>query len=116
MALCGEQLIQAQRRTKALVSGRYVHARGTAFAWRATVNPVPGDVLATLPEGERTGKQYRVLSDDVDLYPPDQETGYPGDLVLYEGEVYEVRDRAVYRTVIPHQELRIRRLLPTKES
>jgi hypothetical protein len=115
MPLIGEITVQAVRRTKANVNGRWVMTRGEPFTWRATINPVPGDILATLPEGERLGRQYRALSDDVALYPPDEETGYPGDLVLFDGGVYEVRDRANYPTIIPHQELRIRRLLPTKE-
>ena len=80
----------------------------------ATVNPVPGRVLETLPEGEREGDQRRVIT-EFELQSPNEDTGYPGDHIIYEGDRFEVRDVQVYRQVIPHLEVRVRRLsaLPT---
>jgi hypothetical protein len=75
----------------------------------ATVNPVPGRVLETLPEGEREGDQRRVIT-KFELRSPNEDTGYPGDHILYEGDRFEVRDVQVYRQVIPHLEVRVRRL------
>lgn len=75
----------------------------------ATVNPVPGRVMETLPEGERTGDQRRVII-DFDVKAPDEDTGYPGDHIIYEGRTFEVRDVQIYRQVIPHLELRVRLL------
>lgn len=112
-ALVGEITIQARRLTGAYdTRGRWSVAYGAPFDFVATVNPVPGKVLATLTEGERLGKQFRVLSTDVDLYPPDEATGYAGDEVYISGEWYEVRDRQPYPTVIPHVEYRVRRRTP----
>lgn len=108
--LCGEITIEVRQVFGAYgAKGRWETTRGAPFPIRATVNPVPGDVLASLPEGERVGRQYRVLTNDVDLRPADDETGLAGDEVFYEGHWYEVRDRQVYPTVIPHSEYRVRR-------
>lgn len=112
--LCGEITVLARRRTGEYVRGRWVVAKDAEFEMRATVNPVPGEVLASLPEGERLGKQYRVLSTDTSLLPPDEGTGYAGDEVFYDGAWYSVRDRQPYPTVIPHVEYRVRRLTPAR--
>jgi hypothetical protein len=77
----------------------------------ATVNPIPGDVLQTLPEGERLGRQYRVLSTvEPPLVTTDEASGRRGSEVLIDGDWFEVRDSQVYPTVIPHREYRVRRL------
>lgn len=110
--LVGEITIEARRITGAYSGGHWSVLYGEWFPFIATVNPVPGKVLATLEEGERLGKQFRVLSTDVDLYPPDEATRYPGDEVRIGGEVYEIRDRQPYPTVIPHVEYRVRRRTP----
>jgi hypothetical protein len=112
--LVGEIQIIARRLGGAYARGRWVSAPGDPFPFFATVNPVPGDVLATLEEGERLGRQYRVLSTDTSLFPPDEETGRAGDEVYYEGAWFEVRDRQVYPTVIPHAEYRVRRRTPAR--
>lgn len=78
----------------------------------ATVNPVPGRILETLPMGEREGDQRRVIT-EFELLSPDETTGNPGDHIIYEGRAYEVRDVQVYRQVIPHLEVRVRRLKDT---
>ena len=80
----------------------------------ATVNPVPGRVLETLPEGEREGDQRRVIT-EYELRAPDEDLGIPGDHIIYEGRRYEVRDVQVYRQVIPHLEVRARRISQTPE-
>lgn len=75
----------------------------------ATVNPVPGRVLETLPEGEREGDQRRIIT-EFELRSPDEDSGIPGDHIVYEGRRFEVRDVQVYRQVIPHLEVRARRI------
>lgn len=79
----------------------------------ATVNPVPGKVLETLPQGEREGDQRRVIT-EFELRAPNETTGYPGDHIIYEGDRFEVRDVQVYRQVIPHLEVRVRRINPAE--
>ena len=74
---------------------------------RATVNPVPGYVLATLPEGERGSHQRRVIT-KYELSPYSDRKNTLASLVVYEGEVYEVRDIQSYRKIIPHLSARVR--------
>lgn len=114
MGLLGEILVEYALRVPTVnpQTGRTAYAAPTWLPWRATLNPIPGEVLATLEEGERMGKQLRALSDDVALPANDDYTQTVGALVRYDGQVYEVRDRQPYPTVIPHYEYRLRRLLP----
>lgn len=90
--------------------GRYYPGPETVFNnVRATVNPIPGRTLATLPEGEREGDQQRIIT-EFELQTADEDTGTLADIVVYEGRKYEVRDVQVYRRVIPHLEARVRRM------
>jgi len=89
--------------------GRRTVIRLPSQALVAVVNPVPGRVLATLPEGERTGDQRRVLC-DFDIASPDEDTRTWGAILEIAGVFYEVRDKQTYRRVIPHFAYRVRRL------
>lgn len=96
-------------------------AYGTDGAWtgetevqaeiKATVNPIPGSVLLTLPEGERAEKNLRVLTTQ-EMATPDDYDDDSGDHVIVRGERYEIRDVQVYEKVIPHFEYRVRRIRP----
>lgn len=96
------------------LDGRWEQGTATETEIQATVNPVPGEILATLPEGERIGKQLRVLT-RVRFEVPDEESEEQGDHLLIRGEYYEVRDRAQYDRVIPHFEYRVRKMRPQPE-
>lgn len=89
--------------------GRYFAGARTEQTILATVNPIPGRVLETLPEGEREGDQRRVIT-KFNLRATDEDLGTLGDIVVYEGREFEVRDVQIYRKVIPHLEARVRRL------
>lgn len=91
--------------------GRWDPGATSSFDIEATVNPVPGDVLLTLPEGERSEKQLRVLT-ETELYTPNDYDGREADRVTVRGEVYEVREVQIYEKVIPHFEYRVRRVRP----
>ena len=86
-------------------------SEGLRYEIKATVNPIPGDVLLTLPEGERREKNLRMLT-EAELNVADDYADIPGDHVVVRGERYEVRDVQEYEKVIPHFEYRIRRLRP----
>lgn len=78
---------------------------------KATVNPVPGDELQTLPESERAEKNLRVIT-EYELTTFDDYAGTLADHVVIRGERYEVRDVQIYEKVIPHYEYRVRRVRP----
>lgn len=78
---------------------------------KGTINPVPGEVLETLPEGERQGNQRRLIT-KFEIRGPSEKTGYPGDHIIWEGKRWEVRDVQTYRRVFPHLEARVREIDP----
>lgn len=110
MAFVGNQKVTVVPRTTGSrdASGFYIAAEGTPVVIDATVNPIPGEELDRLPAGERQEINLRVIT-RYELNVPDA-TGAPGDLIIYEGEKYEVREAQRYRRVIPHVAARIRRL------
>lgn len=71
----------------------------------ATVNPIPGDKMAALPEGERNSKQIRVIT-EYELTEGDEDAQTRPSIIVYEGERYEVREVSKYRRVIPHNAAR----------
>lgn len=86
-------------------------SEAATYTITATVNPIPGDVLLTLSEGERTEKNLRMLT-ETELNVADDYADIPGDHVVVRGERFEVRDVQIYEKVIPHYEYRIMRLRP----
>lgn len=97
------------------IDGRWDAGSETTFEIHATVNPIPGDVLRTLPEGEAVGKQLRVLT-EAELNTADDYSGEEGDRIEIRGELYEVRDVQIYEKVLPHFEYRVRRIRPNPTS
>lgn len=73
----------------------------------ATVNPIPGGVLETLPEGDRYGDQRRVIT-EFELRSSNERKGVLADHIVYEGQRYEVREVQPYRQVIPYLGARVR--------
>jgi len=94
--------------------GQRTRGRATAPSFtdeeiQTTVNPIPGEELQVLPEGERTGEQIRLLT-TADLRSSDETAGLLADHVIWQGKTYEVRTVQEYRRVIPHIEVRARRV------
>lgn len=71
----------------------------------ATINPITGDALNALPEAERNTKVIRVIT-EYELTEGDPDAGTHASIVVYEGELYEVRKVQKYRRVIPHNAAR----------
>lgn len=105
---------------KITVIQRAVGSRGTDGRWDdgaetrttdvdATVDPMPDELLATLPSGENLGV-WMVLITTFEMRAPDEDDGYSGDQIEYEGDTYEVYQVRRYRRVIPHLEVWVRRV------
>lgn len=109
----GVQTVTVTRYTggSRVTDGYWDDGATSSFTIDATVNPVPGDVLLTLPEGERAEKQLRVLT-ETELYTYNEYDSREADHVTIRGEEYEVRDVQIYEKVIPHYEYRVRRIRP----
>jgi len=73
----------------AYVDGRWVNEQPTQVALTANVQPAGGRQLMRLPEGDRTRDNITVWSTS-ELRPVARAQGKPGDLVLWNGERYEV--------------------------
>jgi hypothetical protein len=114
MAFVGNQKISVIERSAPArgSDGRMTAPTETLFELvDATVNPVPGDELSALPEGERNTKQLRVIT-QYELTEGDEDAGTYASIVVYEGERYEVRSVSKYRRVIPHNAARVARIKP----
>lgn len=75
-----------------------------------TINPVPGEELALLPEGERRGENVRIICRIGTLRGADDTSGTLSDLVVWDGKTFEVRTVQTYRRVIAHDEVRVKRI------
>jgi len=75
----------------------------------ATRDPVPGDVLMTLPEGDRAGSNMIIIT-ETELRTGSDNQGWLPDYVMADGEVWEVREVQHFPRRIPHYEARVMRL------
>ena len=80
-----------ERGAYTVVNGRMVPGASTTFDIRASIQPVPGRVRETLPEGIREAVQLMCYTRST-LRGPDQGTGLPPHRVTYRGEEYDVAD------------------------
>lgn len=84
--------------------GRYVPGAPSAASIAASVQPLSGKEVETLPEGERR-RDWLKLYTHSELRPVDQHSGAAGtaaDRVIIDGAIYEVRRVARQRSIIPH--------------
>lgn len=82
-------------------SGRSVQPAPTDTTISASIQPLSGDDLAQLPEGERT-KRHRKAYTTADLRTADQHTGTPADRIVDGDDVYEVQAVDLLDAVLPH--------------
>jgi hypothetical protein len=75
----------------AYVNGRYVASAPAGLTVLASVQPLTGDDLLVLPEGERTTGAIEIFS-VVELLPTQEALNKLGDLVTYLGKDYRVRN------------------------
>lgn len=81
----------------------------TFLDFDGTRDPVPNDVLALLPEGERVAG-VRIVITETELRAGSELTNTLPDRVIMDGEVWEVRESQWFPRVIPHYEARVMRL------
>lgn len=117
--LCGTQPLQYIRRTDlgratgfGAGAGRSQGVSSTAAVdFEGTVDPLPGYVKQTLPEGEMQEKNLYLLT-LTELRARDDYGTDASDYVIYQGETYEVMTVQEYSRVLPHYECRIMRVRP----
>ena len=103
--MLGLRTYTATRRAAYTVTdGRAVPGASTAFDVRASVQPVPGRVRETLPEGIRQTVQF-VAYTKAALRGPDQLTGLPADRLTVMGEEYEVADVQPWPDLLSHYQV-----------
>lgn len=83
----------------------------TEAAFEGTREPIPDDVIATLPEGERQSGQMVIIT-ETELRTANDHTAPVtlADHVLVDDVWYEVRDVNHYPALIPHYEARVRKI------
>lgn len=116
-SLLGEQTITRRRFStpspRRGADGRTLDpSPGVDLEFGATVDPITGDAIRKLPEGERDERQIYILTDEVDLRIASRKGELVADQVIWEGDVYEVVSVMRYRRIIPHLEARARYIGP----
>lgn len=81
--------------------GRFTAGASTDSTIYGTVQPPSGDVMATLPEGERSRRGRRVITTS-ELRAVDQDAGTPADQVLIDGLYWEVRTVSRWNAILPN--------------
>lgn len=74
-----------------------------------TRDPLPNELLALVPEGERKNG-VMILYCEAELRSSDDNRQVVADYVFVDGELWEVREVEKYPKVIPHYEARIMRI------
>ena len=107
MSFVGQQSISVGRLSAGSrgADGRWVEGTTTVSAIKATVNPITGEELLALPEGERSGEQIKIIT-KFELRMTDETLQQDGDIIKWEGKHFRVVNIRRYRKVIPHIEAR----------
>ena len=111
----GHETFQRIRRAPATIGtdGRPVQGavEGT-LEFKGTRAPVPDEILALVPEGERQAGVMFMIT-ETEVRSTDDNTGQAADYLLVDGELWEVREVSWFPRVIPHYEARIMRIKGT---
>lgn len=114
MSFIGNQQAKVWRRTEGGVDLATGIATADTFADQGlidiTINPVTGEELSILPEGDRLA-DWRKGFTTVELeVSDDQVDGVDGDVIEFDGFFFEIRHRQHYQRVIPHYRVLMRRV------
>jgi hypothetical protein len=86
------------------VNGLWVEGSSSQLTVSGTVQPVPGSILQTLPEGKRD-RDMKLFICDSELFITNPDTGTSGDLVSIEGENWQVDSLQSWSNgILPHYE------------
>jgi hypothetical protein len=81
--------------------GRWTAGAATDSTIQGSVQPADGDELATLPEGDRS-KRARKVYTETELRTGAQEEELAPDRLVFDGEVWEVREVAREHSTLAH--------------
>uniref|UniRef100_A0A6M3M0V9 Head-tail joining protein n=1 Tax=viral metagenome TaxID=1070528 RepID=A0A6M3M0V9_9ZZZZ len=81
--------------------GRFTRGAATVSTIQATVQPMNGKELSTLPEGDRTRRGIKLYT-TTQLLTADQDAKRLSDRIIYQTETFEVRHVDQQPRVIPH--------------
>ncbi len=111
MSILGEITVVRVRRTAGAVAstGRRAAPTESETEILANFQPLPGDVLLSLPEGDRQRGGYLILTES-EVRTANQHDQVLADLIEVDGVRYEVRQVEHYNSVFPHYEAVIVRL------
>jgi hypothetical protein len=103
MSMLGQQTLNVTRYSSGgFVDGEWVEGAASAFTIQASVQPVNGRELETLPEGQRTRRTYKVYTDTLlQVATPESRS----DRIAYGTkalEVQSVKDYSTHMTGLPH--------------
>jgi hypothetical protein len=103
MPILGQEPIAGTRYEGAgtWVGGRYVPPASSPLAILGSVQPITGDELAQLPEGDRSRVVLKVYT-STELRTAQQENSGDADQLVVDGQTYEVQRVQQERSVIPH--------------
>jgi hypothetical protein len=85
--------------------GRWSDGVAVDTSIAASVQPLGGRELATLPEGERHSDQIKVYT-TTEIRTGSQHDGTTADRLVVDGIVYEVRAVEQQRAILPHYKAR----------
>jgi hypothetical protein len=85
------------------VRGIWTPGKASEFEIQATVEPLDGQDLLLIPEGERTKEMIRIYS-ELELKTADEACARKADVVRYQGKLYEVHKVKTWTQLIPHFE------------
>lgn len=111
----GHETFQRIRREPAIIGtdGRPVPGSvEDTLEFKGTRDPVPDEILALVPEGERQAGVMFLIT-ETEVRSTDDNTGEAADYLLVDGELWEVREVSWFPRVIPHYEARIMRIKGT---
>jgi hypothetical protein len=114
MSLLGAETITVTPQTQTLVDGRYQLVPGASYTVTGTVLPIPGQVLAKLPEAARTTARYVLyVEGDPGISTTDNASPeHPADRVTRKGFEYTVAsnlDLSIHASGLPHRQFILHR-------
>lgn len=95
--------LQVIRETKrgSYVLGVWQGGQTSQIEILATVEPLDGNEIMLMPEGERTKEMIRIYSQQ-ELFTADEQRSRKADIVCYEGRLFEVHKVKRWTQMIPH--------------
>lgn len=110
MSILGEEPVTLERRAANTVGNDGIVVRGavTTSTIRGSFQPLAGEEIALLPDGERQA-DHRKFYTETELRTADQHAQTEADVVIVDGARYTVMQVQHQRKLIPHYKARLLR-------